>query len=614
MQFTPENKAQFDRIVARYPVKRSALIPALHLVQAQEGYISSPAIEYVASLLELTPAQVHDTASFYTMFRFRPEGRRHIDVCTNISCALHGADELIGKLCDRLGIREGETTADGEWTVHRVECLAGCGGAVAMQVDGRWVENAKTDDIDKILSGELTHRPFPWPQNVGETILLKNVFKPNSTSIDVYKQGGGYAKLKDFLQWKPDAITDAVKKANLRGRGGAGFPAGMKWAFLAKNDKPRYLCINADEGEPGTYKDRLLMENDPHQLLEGCIVSSYAINCKTCYIYVRGEFHEAKVTLEKAIAEAYAAGFLGKDILGLGIDLDIYVHSGAGSYECGEETALLESLEGKRGQPRVKPPFPAVSGLYNCPTAVNNVETICCVPLVLERGAEWFASYGVEKNGGPKLYCISGHVKRPGIYETPSGRITLRDLVYGDNFAQGIREGHKLRCVIPGGSSTPVLTPDQLDFGMDFDSILKVGSMLGSAGTIVIDDSTCMVWVARKLAYFYKHESCGKCTPCREGTGWLLRLLDKIEEGKGTERDLEILSGVCDSIMGKTVCAFGDAAATPPLSTLTKFRDEYEYHVREKACWRGSAKTFEEAKAKAAGRNAAGAAQPAAAT
>jgi NADH-quinone oxidoreductase subunit F len=608
MQFTPENKARFDRILARYPVKRSALLPTLHLIQDQEGYISSEAIEYAASLLELTPAQVHDTASFYTMYRFRPEGRRHIEVCTNISCALNGADELIAKLCDRLGIREGETTADGEWTVHRAECLAGCGGAVCMQVDGRWVENAGTEDIEKILSGDLEYRPFAWPKSAGETILLKNVFKEDSATIDVYKQGGGYAKLKEFLQWKPEAITEAVKKANLRGRGGAGFPAGMKWSFLAKNDKPRYLCINADEGEPGTYKDRLLMENDPHQLIEGCIVSSYAINCRTCYIYVRGEFHQAKATLEKAIAEAYAAGYLGKNILGLGIDLEMYVHSGAGSYECGEETALLESLEGKRGQPRVKPPFPAVSGLYNCPTAVNNVETICCVPLILDRGAEWFASYGVEKNGGPKLYCVSGHVKRPGIFETPSGRITLRDLVYGADFAQGLREGRKLRCVIPGGSSTPVFTPDQLDVPLDFDSVMKAGSMLGSAGTIVIDDSACMVWVARKLAYFYKHESCGKCSPCREGTGWLLRLVDKVEEGRGTERDLEIIASVCDSIAGKTVCAFGDAAATPPLSTLTKFRDEYEYHVREKGCWRRVAKTFEEAKAMAAR------AQPAAAT
>ena len=607
MQFTPDNKARFDRILARYPVKRSALLPALHLIQDQEGYISSEAIEYAASLLELSPAQVHDTASFYTMYRFRPEGRRHIEVCTNISCALNGADDVLAKLCDRLGIREGETTADGEWTVHRAECLAGCGGAVSCLVDGRWVENTTTGDIDKILSRELTERPFPFPKSTGETILLRNVFKEGSPTLDVYRQGGGYAKLKDFLQIAPDAITDAVKKANLRGRGGAGFPAGMKWGFLAKNDKPRYLCVNADEGEPGTYKDRLILERDPHSLLEGCIVSSYAINCRTCYIYLRGEFYQAKATLEKAIEEAYAAGLLGKNILGLGIDLDIYVHSGAGSYECGEETALLESLEGKRGQPRVKPPFPAVSGLYNCPTAVNNVETICCVPLILDRGAEWFASYGVEKNGGPKLYCVSGHVKRPGIFETPSGRITVRDLVFGESFGQGLREGRKLRCVIPGGSSTPVFTPDQLDVGLDFDSIAKAGSMLGSAGTIVIDDSACMVWVARKLAYFYKHESCGKCSPCREGTGWLLRLLDKIEEGKGTGRDLETLTTVCDSIAGKTVCAFGDAAATPPLSTLTKYRDEYEYHVREKGCWRRVARTFEEAKAKA------GSVQPAAA-
>ena len=598
MQFTPDNKARFDRIYARYPVKRSALIPTLFLIQEQEGYITTEGIEYAAQLLELTPAQVHDTASFYTMFRFRPEGRRHIEVCTNISCALNGADEVIAKVCERLGIQEGETTADGEWTVHRVECLAGCGGAVSCQVDGRWVENVTVDDVDALVSGKLTERPFAFPPNVGETILLRNVFKEDSASIDTYKKGGGYSKLKDFLQVPRDQITDMVKKANLRGRGGAGFPAGMKWSFLAKNDKPRYLCVNADEGEPGTYKDRLLMEQDPHSLIEGCIVSSYAINCKTCYIYVRGEFFKAKATLEKAIEEAYAAGFLGKNILGLGIDLDIYVHTGAGSYECGEETALLESLEGKRGQPRVKPPFPAVSGLYNCPTAVNNVETIVCVPLILERGAEWFASYGVEKNGGPKLYCISGHVKRPGIFETPSGKITMRDLVFGKDFAQGMREGRKLRCVIPGGSSTPVLTPDQLDFALDFDSILKVGSMLGSAGTIVIDDSACMVWVARKLAYFYKHESCGKCSPCREGTGWLLRLVDRIESGQGTERDLEIIATVCDSIAGKTVCAFGDAAATPPLSTLTKFRDEYEYHVRNKGCWRRVAKTFEEARAR----------------
>ena len=607
MRFNPENKAAFDRLVSRYPVKRSALLPALHLVQDQEGYISSEAIEYLASLLELTPAQVHDTATFYTMYRFRPEGRHHIEVCTNLSCALKGADQLITKLCDRLGIAEGGTTADGEFTVHRAECLAACGGATAVQVDGRWVEYATPADVEAIVTGALRERPFDWPKSAGEMILLRNVFKEDSTSLETYRKGGGYAKLKDWLGLKPEDIIESLKKANLRGRGGAGFPTGLKWGFLPKNDKPRYLCVNADEGEPGTYKDRLILERDPHQLIEACIVSSYAINCKICFIYIRGEFFEGIRVMQQAIDEAYAAGLLGKNILGTGYDLEITLHSGAGSYECGEETALIESLEGKRGQPRVKPPFPAVSGLYNCPTVVNNVETLICVPLILERGADWFAAQGTEKNGGPKLYCISGAVKRPGVYETGMGKITLRQLVFDEKFAGGVPDGRQLRCVIPGGSSTPVLLPSEIDVNMDFDSIGKAGSMLGSAGTIVVDDSTCMVWVARKLAFFYKHESCGKCSPCREGTGWLLRLLDKIEEGKGTERDLEILTTVCDSIAGKTVCAFGDAAATPPMSTLTKFREEYEYHVREKRCWKGVAPTFAEAAALAGQAAGAGA-------
>jgi NADH-quinone oxidoreductase subunit F len=600
MEFTPERKAAFDRIVARYPVKRSALLPTLHLIQEQEGYITTAGIEYAASLLGLTPAQVHDTASFYTMYRFAPEGKVHLEFCTNLSCALAGADELLAETCRRLGIREGGTTADGRFTVRRVECLAACGGGPAVQVNGEWVEHARPDDLAGILDGSLTYRPFEWPKSPGEMILLSNVWKENSAAIEVYKESGGYSKLKDFLGMKPDDIVEALKKANLRGRGGAGFPTGMKWGFLPKNDKPRYLCVNADEGEPGTFKDRLILEKDPHRLIEACVVSAYAINCKNAYIYIRGEFTEGIRVLTRALQEAYAAGYLGKNILGTGVDVELTLHSGAGSYECGEETALIESLEGKRGQPRLKPPFPAVSGLYNCPTVVNNVETLVCVPLILEKGAEWFAAQGSEKNGGPKLYCISGHVKRPGVYEAPMGKITLRQLIEDEGYGGGLREGRKLRCVVPGGSSTPVLTADEIDVNMDFDRVAKAGSMLGSAGTIVMDDSTCMVWMAQRLAYFYRHESCGKCSPCREGTGWLLRLLDKIEAGEGTERDLEVLWNVCDSIAGKTLCAFGDAAATPPQSTLKKFKDEYEYHVREKRCWRKVARTFAEAKASAA--------------
>lgn len=606
LEFTPENKARFEKIVARYPVKRSAILPALHLMQAQEGWLSNEALEYLGGLLDLTPAQVSDTATYYAMFRFRPWGKQHIEICTNLSCALNGADGLIERTCKKLGVEEGEVTQDGRFVVTRVECLGACGGGPTAQVNGDWLEHCTDADIDRLLSGQDVRRSFDWPKSAGETILLRNIYKPDSTSLATYQAGGGYSNLKKYLETSPDAIVEELKKSGLRGRGGAGFPTGMKWGFLPKNDKPRYLCVNADESEPGTYKDRLIMERDPHQLIEATVVSAHGIRSKLAFIYIRGEFWQAIRILEKAVAEAYAAGYLGRNILGTGVDVDIVVHAGAGAYECGEETALIESLEGKRGQPRIKPPFPATHGLYGCPTIVNNVETLACVPLVLERGADWFASYGTEKNGGPKLYCVSGHVQRPGVYEAPMGRITLRQLLYDADFGQGIAGGRQLKAVIPGGSSTPILLPGEIDIPMDFDGVAKAGSMLGSAATIVLDDSVCMVWVAQRLTYFYKHESCGKCSPCREGTGWMLRLLDKIEGGQGTEQDLETLWNVTDAIAGKTVCPFGDAAIAPPQSSLKKFREEYEWHVREKKCWRHVARTFEQAQALGSGAAARG--------
>jgi NADH-quinone oxidoreductase subunit F len=594
MQLTAENRARFDEIVGRYPVKRSALLPTLALVQEQEGYLSRDALEYVAGLLELTVAQVHDAASFYTMFRFEPEGKTLIEVCTTLSCALGGSEELLGSTCRKLGIEPGGTSSDGRFTVKAVECLAACGGAPAVQVNGEWLEKATAGDIDRVLAGEDVRRSFDWPRSPGEHILFSNVWKDRSASIETYKAGGGYASLKKHLTMPPEEIVEQVKRSNLRGRGGAGFPTGMKWGFLPKdNPKPRYMCVNADESEPGTYKDRVIIERDPHRLIEATVVSCHAIRAKTAYVYIRGEFHEGYRILEGALREAYVAGCVGKDILGTGVDVDVYIHRGAGSYECGEETALIESLEGKRGQPRLKPPFPANVGLYGCPTIVNNVETLVCVPLILERGADWFASYGSEKNGGPKLYSISGDVRRPGSYEAPMGRITLRQLVF--DYAGGPREGRQVRAVVPGGSSTPVLRADELDVPLDFDHVAKAGSMLGSAGCIVLDDSRSMVSLARNLTAFYKHESCGKCSPCREGTGWLLRLLQRIEAGQGTERDLATVSNVCDSIGGKTLCPFGDAAIAPALSTLAKFREEYEYYIREKGSWRRVARTFAEA-------------------
>jgi NADH-quinone oxidoreductase subunit F len=418
-----------------------------------------------------------------------------------------------------------------------------------------------------------------------EPIITKFVREPNSFTLDFYLQHGGYEALKKTLaSHTPDQIIEMVKASGLRGRGGAGFPTGMKWQFVdKKSTKPRYIACNADESEPGTFKDHVIMERNPHLLIEGCAIACYAIGAKVAYIYIRGEFFHVQHVLEQAIADARAKGFLGSNIFGSGFDCEVYVHRGAGAYEAGEETALLESLEGKRAQPRNKPPFPAVVGLYGCPTAVNNVETLANVPLIVQNGPEWFAALGPEKNGGPKLYSISGHVKRPGVYEA-SMDVTLKELIYGEQFCQGMRDGRTLKAVIPGGSSVPILLPDQLDAQASFDGVVKAGSMLGSAGAIVLDDTTCMVWLAENLLHFYKHESCGKCTPCREGTDWLFKLLHKIEVGQGSMRDIDLLTSVSNMVGGKTLCAFGDAAVTPVLTTIKHFRHEYEAHIREGRC------------------------------
>jgi NADH-quinone oxidoreductase subunit F len=414
-----------------------------------------------------------------------------------------------------------------------------------------------------------------------EPILTKFVREPNSFTLDVYLRHDGYSALRKALTLPPDQIIEMVKASGLRGRGGAGFPTGMKWQFVDKKIEPRYIACNADESEPGTFKDHLLMERNPHLLIEGCAIGCYAIGARVAYIYIRGEFYHVQHVLEHAIDEAYARGYLGSNILGSGFDCDVYIHRGAGAYEAGEETALLESLEGKRAQPRNKPPFPAVVGLYGKPTAVNNVETLCNIPLIVANGPEWYAALGPEKNGGPKLYCVSGHVRRPGVYEA-SMTVTLRELIEGH--AGGVGEGRTLKAVIPGGSSVPILLPEHLDTQASFDAIQKAGSLLGSAAIIVLDDTTCMVWLAENLLHFYRHESCGKCTPCREGTDWLHQILRKIERGEGNMRDLDLLSSISANIGGKTLCAFGDAAVTPVVTTLKHFRHEYEAHIREGRC------------------------------
>ena len=423
-----------------------------------------------------------------------------------------------------------------------------------------------------------------------DKVLSRRVGVPNSQSIDTYVADGGYAGLRRVLTeaWPPEKVTEEVKKANVRGRGGAGFSAGVKWGFLPKDTKgkPVYLLCNADESEPGTFKDRLVMENDPHQLLEGMILASYAIRCRNAYIYIRGEFYDGARILNRAVEEAYAKGFLGENILGSGFSLDITVHRGAGAYICGEETGLIESLEGKRGQPRIKPPFPAISGAFAAPTIVNNVETLCCVKHVIDRGADWFLKLGRnEKNAGPKLFCISGHVNRPGVYEAAMG-LPFKDLIYGEAYAQGIKGGKKLKAVIPGGASAALLKPEEIeDCPLDFDGVAAKGSMLGSAAIIVMDEDTCIVAAVMNILKFFSHESCGQCTPCREGTTWLYRVLARIEKGEGRVEDVDLLTRVAGQMNnGMTICVLADGAAAPVLSAVPKFRDEFLYHVEHKRC------------------------------
>ena len=416
-----------------------------------------------------------------------------------------------------------------------------------------------------------------------EPVLTRNVGNPDAITLRGYRKTGGYDALEKALKMEPDAIIEEVKKSGLRGRGGAGFPAGMKWSFIPQKDpnQARYLVCNADESEPGTFKDRLLMEKDPHQLIEGCAICCYAVRAATCYIYIRGEYTKAATILERALKEAYEDGILGDSVMKSGFKLNMYVHRGAGAYICGEETGMLESLEGKRGQPRVKPPFPAVVGAFGSPTVINNVETLCNVPHIVTRGADWFKAIGTdERNTGPKLYAISGHVERPGTYEHPIG-ITFREML---DAAGGMWRGGNLKAFIPGGASAPILPASSIDIKMDFDTVAKAGSMLGSAAVIVMDDTVCMVRSVARLAKFFNHESCGQCTPCREGTNWMELILKRLEHGEGRESDAALLKSVAGNIGGNSLCALGDAAVGPVKSLVERFPDEIDAHVRERRC------------------------------
>lgn len=414
--------------------------------------------------------------------------------------------------------------------------------------------------------------------------LISKYFIPGKTFfIDDYLADGGYKTAREmFERFDAKGVIEEVKKSNLRGLGGAGFATGMKWSFVPQNTgKPVYLVVNADEGEPGTFKDRYILMHAPHLLIEGIVIAAFANNVHKAYIYIRGEYVEPTKILKRAVEEAYQKGFLGKNILGKGYELELVIHRGAGAYICGEETGLLESLEGKKGFPRLKPPFPAVVGLFGCPTVINNVETLAYLPFILSRGADWFAGLGSEKNGGMRLFSVSGHVKRPGVYELPLG-ISLRKIIY--DYAGGISHDRELKAVVPGGLSAAVLKSDEIDIGMDFDQLRAKGTMAGSGGVIVLDETACMLEALLITMRFYAHESCGQCSPCREGTGWVYRILERIAAGEGRRPDVNHLLDICSFLGGTTICALADGAAMPLRSYPMKFREEFEYHIEYGKC------------------------------
>ena len=600
-----------DEAIARYPSdhRRSAAMPLLHLWQEHFGFISDDAVLWIAEKLGLQPINILELVTFYPMFRRQPAGKTHIRVCRTLSCAMAGSFELMENLSATLGIErppDGEgthnpitITGDGKYSVEFVECLASCHTAPVCMIGEQLYENVDANSAATLVrnpQSAVRNLQSAPPHPLEHRLIYKNIGRQDwTTDIDCYLRDGGYEQLKQALSLPRADIINKVKNSGLRGRGGAGFSCGLKWSFIKLDEKrPVYLICNADESEPGTFKDRYIIHEDPHQLLEGILISCYALNARTAYIYVRGEFPEGAKILERAIEESRAHNFLGKNILGSGFDVEVYIHRGAGAYICGEETGLIESLEGKRGYPRIKPPyFPAVLGLYMCPTIVNNVETLCHIKHIIAMGGAEYARLGRPNNTGTRIVCVSGDVQRPGYFEIEVGTVTMGQLIY--EVAGGLRPGRKLKAVIPGGSSAKVLRADERfklnqrqpdgstieremsidEIPMDFDSLTAAGSMAGSGGVIVLDDSRDMVWVLNNINEFYAHESCGQCTPCREGSLWMKKITDRMLAGGGVVEDPKTLKTIGDNIAGRTICAFGEACAWPTQSFVQKFPEEF---------------------------------------
>jgi len=625
--FSDAVHAEIDTLIKRYPEPKAALLPVLRIAEREFGSVDHGAMKASAEKLNLSPAYVLGVVTFYFHFRRPTDGTFVIEVCRTLPCALRGADAFAEGAAKKLGVKFGETTPDGLFTIKNAECLAACDKAPVCHINAYSWELLDLETfstlVDEIRANpenfDLTKgrkTPFPWnaaadpncerkqPEGerdpyymamTHEPVLGKRFFNEEAADYDAYVKDGGYVGLKEALKLQPSEVIDMTKKSGLRGRGGAGFPCGMKWGFVPSVDKvpgPRYLLVNADESEPGTFKDIRFIEDDPHQILEGAAIGAYAIGANDIYIYIRGEMRLGADRLNVAIEEAYKKGHFGENALGFGNRLDCTVHRGAGAYICGEETGLISSLEGKRGQPKLKPPFPAVEGAWGQPTIVNNVETLANLPHLFREGLDWYTALGTPPiskeiapprgrmgSQGPKVWCVSGHVNRPGVYDVPFG-VSLRELIESDKFCGGIWGGRKLKAIVPGGSSMKILTNAEVDCHLCYDDVADAGSSIGSAAIFVFDETTCMVNALYNVLRFYDHESCGQCTPCREGAGWITKLVGRILKGQGSMDDLDTIDKLSDEACGKTICVLAEAWSWPATSYMHKFRSEFETYIK----------------------------------
>lgn len=580
--FTPEQTKKLEAWKKAYPYPIQGLIPAMRDVQEWQRHISLDAEKFLAELFEVTLTRVHELATFYPYFTTQPTGKFRIGVCRNLSCTLGGCDKTIDHLRKKLGVEEGEVTKDGLYSFEETECLGACDFAPAVSVNDEMIGAGTPGAIDRVLAHCKSGSPVrelsvqPGPVYIGTTgkarLLTEHFNDPDLNRLENYRRYGGYKAWEKAKTMEPAAITEEVKKSNVRGLGGAGFPTGMKWTTVpSKKDRqaPHYLVANADESEPGCFKDRALMERNPHALIEGLLIAARAIEADGVFIFLRGEYQLSLRIIEAAIREAKEAEILDRDLL---------VMLGANAYISGCDTALLETMEGKKAWPRQPPPFPTVAGLMNSPTVVNNVETLMMIPALLSKGAEVFAKLGMPKSGGTAVFSVSGHVEKPGIYEFPMGTPFPEIL----EAAGGVKDGKKLKAVIPGGTSTPILTAEEaMKVQMDFDGLRTVGSFLGAGGIIVLDETTDIASVFHIIERFLEHESCGQCTPCREGSGWTRRILRRILDGHGTHEDLDNLSRVGENILGKVICALGDTVGAVIFAAIKKFRPEFEKHIKK---------------------------------